>query len=122
MYSGEWQYGYKEAYQFARSQEKTFDSIYITTDLGRPYIYYLFFSKVSPSVFQRTAKITRDVFGFVSVDRVGKYNFIWDFSKINQSSTNALYIDTPTKVPGNAKVIQTFYLLNKLPVLVAYTT
>ncbi|MDP3941483.1 MAG: glycosyltransferase family 39 protein [bacterium] len=121
MYSGEWQYGYKEAYQFTRSQEKSFDTIYVTTDLGRPYIYYLFFSELSPSVFQSTAKITRDVFGFVSVDKVGKYHFIRDFSKINQSAQHALFLDTPTNIPGNAKVLQTFYLLNKSPVLVAYT-
>ncbi len=61
-YSGEWQYGYKESIAFVKKQEQNFDEIKITTELGRPYIYYLFYTKTNPEKFRKTAQIKREVF------------------------------------------------------------
>jgi hypothetical protein len=66
------------------------------------------------------ASVTRDVFGFVSVDRVGKYYF---GSKPLQSfpkDGSDLYIMTPDAVPPGATVMKTFTLENGEPVLVAF--
>lgn len=118
-YSGEWQYGYKDAYAFAKSVEGNFDEIDFTQALGRPYIYYLFYNKVSPDDFRKNANVLRDPFGFVTVKSVGKYSFPSAFS-YNNKNKKTLYINTPDSIPAGASVLKTFKLLNGKDVLVAY--
>lgn len=119
-YSGEWQYGYKESIEFVKKQEQNFDEVKITTELGRPYIYYLFYTKTNPEKFRKTAKIEREVFGFVNVEKLGKYSFAKDLNPMANKSKKILYVDIKNKAPDNAKILQTFYLLNGNPALVAY--
>lgn len=119
-FSGEWQYGYKESIKYVTSVEKKFDQINITDALGRPYIYYLFYTKANPENYRKISKINRDSFGFVSVESFGKYNFGVDINK-KENGKRILYINVPNKVPSDAKKLKTFYLLNLSPALVAYT-
>jgi len=120
IYSGEWQYGYKEAISYVSAIEKSYDKIVFTTDLGRPYIYFLFYKKYPPQKFRKEADITREVFGFVHVNSFDKYVFAKDLSQYYGKGNN-LYIDTPGKIPGSAKVQKVFYLLNQKESLIAYT-
>lgn len=120
-YSGEWQYGYKEAFLYAISNESTYDKIVFTTDLGRPYAYYLFHSKTPPEYFQKNSLVKRDSFGFVSVQRVGKYFFQQDLSLADSTGLKVLYVNSPDKVPDNSVILKEFLLLNGAPSLVAYT-
>lgn len=117
-FAGEWQYGYVDALSFAHSQQDNFNKIYFTDQLGRPYIYYLFYNKISPTDFRNKANITRDVFGFVHVNSIGKYYFQKD---LPQTKGNILYINVPNVVPGSAHIQKTFLLPNGSPVLEAYT-
>jgi len=117
-YSGEWQYGYKESIAYVQSQRDKYDQIYVTDALGRPYVYYAFFTKTNPKTFRQSAVVKRDVFGFVHVEGFEKYRFIK--TTLSKKNRNILYIDIPGNVPGNAKVLKTFNLLNGDPVLVAY--
>lgn len=120
-FSGEWQYGYKDSINYALLNKEQFDQINITTELGRPYIYYLFYSKMDPRDFRETAQISRDVFGFVSVDGFSKFRFAKDLSKIKNKSENTLYIDVPKSIHPKGNIIQTFNLLNGEAALKAYT-
>jgi len=117
-FSGEWQYGYKQAIEFIRSLDNKYDRFWFTESLGRPYIYFLFYLKYPPSDFWRSAKIERDPYGFVKVKEFGKYHFFKpgeaDFME------KSLYITTPKDVPQRASVIKTFYLLNGGEILQAY--
>lgn len=119
-YSIEWQYGYKEALAYARSQEKEYGMISLTKGLGRPYIYTVFYSRVRPEEFRKNAQISRDTFGFVAVERLGKYYFGHEYLPAN-AKKDVLFIEEARYVPKNAKVKKTFYLLNGNPILVAYT-
>lgn len=121
QFSGEWQYGYKESINYVLENKDNYDSFYITTELGRPYIYYLFYSKASPFEFRELAKIKRDAFGFVSIDGFDKFKFSQDFSLISDKNKNVLYVNVPKSVPSGAKVVKNFYLLNGGIALVAYT-
>lgn len=120
-YSGEWQYGYKESVAFVQEVENEFDKIYFTTELGRPYAYYIFYGKVDPKKFRQDVSIEREVFGFVHVKRIGKYYFAKDLKKDEQPKQKVLYINITANVPENAQKLKTFYLLNGKPVLTAYT-
>jgi len=116
-YSGEWQYGYKESISYVENNLSSYDSVYITDALGRPYIYYLFYTKTAPSDFRKNARITRDVFGFVHVESFNKFHFT---AELPIKKGKILYVDIASHIKGSVHVLKTFYLLNGNPTLVAY--
>ena len=120
-YSGEWQYGYKQSLDYVKSVENNYDYIQVTNALGRPYIYYLFYTKTNPNFFRETAVAHRDAFGFVNVESFGKFVFPNDYNYTLSKHKKVLYINTPYNLPSNIKIQKTFYLLGGQPVLVAYT-
>jgi 4-amino-4-deoxy-L-arabinose transferase-like glycosyltransferase len=120
-YSGEWQYGYKESIEYVKSVEKDYDSIQIANALGRPYIYYLFYTKTDPMILRQTASIQRDPFGFVEVLGFGKYLFPKNYEYSLSKEKKVLYVNTPYNLPKNINILKTFSHLNGQPVLVAYT-
>ena len=120
IFSGEWQYGYRESIEYVKSVEGKYDQIFVTTELGRPYIYYLFYTRADPNIFRKNSDVNRDPFGFVSVGGYGKYKFtnkIKDFRRVNEIN---LYIGTPRDIPAKANILKKFYLLNGDVSLVAY--
>ena len=121
IYSGEWQYGYKESIEYVRTVEENYDNVQITNALGRPYIYHLFYTNTNPDYFRKTAKVHRDVFGFVTVESFGKYIFPKNYSYSLDGNKKVLYINTPYNLPSSIKILKTFYLLNGEAILVAYT-
>lgn len=121
-FSGEWQYGYKDSINYVLENQDKYDQIFVSTELGRPYVYYLFYSKTDPSYFRKNAKISRDAFGFVSVDGFYKYLFMRNLSKISHpKNMRTLYISVPKDIPANANVVKEFPLLNGGVALKAYT-
>lgn len=119
-FAGEWQYGYKDSIEYVKSVQGRLDKIYITSDLGRPYIYYLFYTKTDPRIFRENSTVSRDAFGFVTVNGFGKYRFLNSTTKIKINTGRNLFIDTPKNVPAKANILKTFYLLNNSISLVAY--
>ncbi|MEX2007758.1 MAG: glycosyltransferase family 39 protein [Candidatus Levyibacteriota bacterium] len=121
QFSGEWQYGYKESIDYVLSHQDSYDQINITTELGRPYIYYLFYSRTNPLQFRKSAQISRDAFGFVSVNGFSKFRFAKDLSEIESKSDRTLYVDVPKSVHPKGSIVKSFFLLNGETVLKAYT-
>lgn len=118
-FSREWQYGYKESVDFVGKNKQNYENVIFTTELGRPYIYYLFYTKTSPKHFRENSVIKRDAFGFVTVERIG--NIIFTDEHVNyEGKRNSLFINEPTKVPENANIIKSFNLINGEPVLTTY--
>ncbi|MBI2613528.1 MAG: glycosyltransferase family 39 protein [Candidatus Levybacteria bacterium] len=118
-FSGEWQYGYKDSINYVKSVQNNYDSIYITNELGRPYVYYAFYLKTDPKNFRENSIVRRDVFGFVTVDGFDKYKFLDNVTEIEENKKN-LFINTPKNVPPGANILKNFYFLNKNVSLVAY--
>ena len=120
-FSSEWQYGYKEAIEFTSANESRFDNIIFTEELGRPYIYVLFYKQYDPKRFRQEAKIEREALGFVHVRSFGKYKFVKSVLDNTDRTENNLYIDAPGSVPSEARVLKTFNLLNGGSSLAAYS-
>ena len=116
-FSGEWQYGYKEAILFLNTIDKNYDKVYVTEALGRPYAYVLFYKKYLPKDFLKEAKVEREALGFVHVRSFGKYEFMTDMP---QKQSKAVYVNTPEKVPSTSRILKIVNLLNGKPVLVIY--
>ncbi|MEK7533793.1 MAG: glycosyltransferase family 39 protein [Patescibacteria group bacterium] len=119
-YSGEWQYGYKESIEYVKMVQDKYDQIRITSAMGRPYVYYAFFTKTFPESFRKTAIVKRDAFGFVTVSGFLKYRFADNLNFIKEKTKKALYIDIPGRVHPKGDILKRFYLLNGAEVLVAY--
>ena len=109
-YSGEWQYGYKEAIEYSESVKEKYDVIVMTESLGRPYIYTLFYGKYDLSFFQTTKNASFDKEGFYNVYRFGKYRFVRHVNEKYEG--RVLYILPVNQVPQNAKVLKNIQLLN----------
>jgi 4-amino-4-deoxy-L-arabinose transferase-like glycosyltransferase len=102
-----WQYGYKEALNFAKSNETKFNNIIMTYEYDQPYIYYLFYNKINPDWYQKNWDYNKNG----TVDRfkriIGKYTFRnIDYSK-DIYIPKSLLIGTPREIPDDAKVIKT---------------
>lgn len=73
------QYGYKELVENIKENENKFDKIYISRHLNdtKQYIYYLFYTKYDPSLYQKQKDIEySNQGGWISVDRLGKLYFV----------------------------------------------
>jgi len=117
-YSGEWQYGYKQAIMVAMAHKGEYDTIVLTESIGRPYIYALFYEKYPLFQFEKTRDASFDAAGFYNVYGFSNYRFTE--KGVSKYNGRTLYILPPKDVPKAANVIETIRLLNGTPVLVAF--
>lgn len=121
-FAGEWQFGYKEVIDYVNNVEKKYDRVYITTELGRPYIYVLFYKKYDPSMFRSEVRVEREAAGFVHIESFGKYVF-FDKGKLvldRKGMGKILVIDSPSRVPNGSEKVKSFFLPNGQEILSAY--
>jgi len=52
LHSFHWQTGYEEMIDFVADEKDNYDTIYITRELGRPSIYYWFYTQTDPQIIQ----------------------------------------------------------------------
>lgn len=118
-FSGVWQYGYEDLITFI-SKNTSYQKVYDSGYWGRPYIYYLFYTKTDPRDFRETMKVTRDQFGFVEVTGFGKYIFTRDMNK-EPKTTDALYVVKDEEVPDQTNTLKIFGSLDGTPAVAVYT-
>lgn len=117
-YSGEWQYGYREAIFASEKIKNNYERIVISETIGRPYMYTLFYTKTDPRELFQTKDATFDAAGFYHVYGFGKYRFGGTLP--TPLAPKTLYIWDAGLVPRDAHVIETIRLLNGNPVLVLF--
>ena len=117
-YSGEWQYGYKQAITLAKAHKNEYDTIVLTESIGRPYIYALFYEQYPLKRFEETRDASFDAAGFYNVYGFGTYRFTKE--GVGAYTGKTLYILPPKDVPAGAQIIETIRVLNGTPVLVAF--
>lgn len=97
-FARDWQYGYKEAIEYAASQ-KNFDKVVMTKWYGEPQVFVAFYTKWDPAEYQ---KLTKDLLRYETEDKlwvdqleeysVGKYSFKYLEWPESDKSTSTLYI------------------------------
>jgi hypothetical protein len=86
-----WQGGYKQVNEFIKNNYSKYDTIYITRDIGMPYIFTLFYLQYPPQKYQKQAALTApDEYGFGQVDKFDK--FVFSFKTPSPSLGKAAYI------------------------------
>lgn len=119
-YSSEWEYGYEESVHYVMPIRHRFKQILITDQLGRPYMYYLFYGRVNPNYYRSHARIRRDAVGFVHVDGFDNLVFTDSIPGVTLSGQNILYINLSQDVPAGVIPQRVFHLVNGNPVLESY--
>lgn len=115
LYSGEWQYGYKQALEYMKRIENKYQNVYISEIIGRAYMYTLFYTKYDPATFEAEKKSYFDSAGFYHVDSFGKFHI--ETTQPTKLAANTLYIFPPSQAPKGARMLDTINLLNGDPVL-----
>ncbi len=114
-YSAEWQWGYREALHALKTKGTQSDPVVMADDIGRPYMYTLFYSKYDPATYLSEKKSYFDAAGFYQVQSFGRYTFVRGAP--TELKPNVTYIVNPSHKPEGAKDIDTIKLLNGEPVL-----
>ncbi len=117
-YSGEWQYGYREAIRYVQPLKSKYNQIVITEGIGRPYIYALFYEQTDPGLYWKTVDGSFDAAGFYNVRGFENYRF--NREGIGEFQGRTLYVLPPYQVPPGAHIVKTIYLLNGDPALVIF--
>lgn len=100
-----WHYGYKELYEYLKTQEDNYSNIYISAKTGVPYIFLLFNRQINPNIINSKIhrNLTLDEFGFEHVDSFDKYRFPRYFSWEKDGehlSSNTLLVLTAEEISG----------------------
>ncbi len=70
----EWLYGYQQAMDYAIEYGKN-KQVYFTDYYGQPYIYYLFYSKLDPSIYQPQAILKQSGPDVGRVEKINNFHF-----------------------------------------------
>lgn len=99
-YAIDWQYGMKQVVEYVKEQ-KQYNQIYTTAIRGQPYIFYLYFLKISPSDYLNSVIINnRSDKSFNAVSSFNKYSFGGWNPIENKGSNGVLYVLTPSEYDG----------------------
>lgn len=103
-YSKYWQYGYKEAVEYAQSVRGKYKNIVVSTSLEQPHMFFLFFLAYDPVKYLSEGGTASG--GFKEVRN--KFD-IYEFRPINWEKEvtdgTVLYIGTPLEIPNPIKTI-----------------
>jgi len=98
-WASEWLTGYKPLTQYLKQHDINASAIYVTPDLGRPYVYFLFYQNYPPDQYILDAKQggrIGDAFGFFDVRSFGKYKFyIPDLDTVTGNDLVVTRTDSP---------------------------
>ncbi len=113
-------YGYKELVTKIESYKDQYDKILVSSSVNdsKQYIFYLFYTKYDPLMFQRGLGIEKglDTLGWVRVERVGSIYFVSDLPVISAQTAIAdreLFIASPSEFPKKEYIPTLFDVKDK---------
>lgn len=99
-----WQYPYKIIFSSSINKFQEYDKVFISDDLGQPYIFALYFQKYSPADFRKTVEYNNpDKWGHSLVKSFN--NFVFDTNEIPEGKGEILVIAKPGEYKGEKKKI-----------------
>lgn len=108
-YSKFWQYGYKQAVQYAESHKEKYARIVVSTKLEQPHMFFLFYTKYDPVLYLKSGGTATGGFAeYRNTFDVYQFRpFNWAREKHDGST---LYIGTPREFPSSNE--KSIYYLN----------
>ena len=97
-----WQCGYREVGEFINKNYDKYDRFYITSDIGMPYIFTLFYTQYPPQKYQKQAHLSSpDEYGFGQVKGFDKFIFTFKDPKVLEK--NAVVVGSRNDFEGLKK-------------------
>ncbi len=118
FHSQDWQYGYEEAVEKVKEIEGKYKKIIVSNQphLDQSYMFFLFYLKYPPSMYQQEAKSASG--GFAETHRFGKFEFRPINWTIESKERGILYIGRPFDFPQNdLGHVKTVYFLDGSPAI-----
>ena len=117
-YSEVFQYGYKEAFQFTKEEEKNNSKIIVTKKYGEPQIFYLFYNKIDPKWYQESPEVTKTERSdkWKDVKKIGMYYFRDLSAEKPTKESGTLFVLNPNELNGSITTTKTIMYLNGKPV------
>lgn len=125
-YSWSWQYGYREAVEYAKENYQKYDKIIVTKKYGEPHEFFIFYWPWDPAKYKSDPNLIRFYqSGWYWVDRFDKFYFVndWQIPKsgvtflleskdeVDCSKLSCLLITSPNNYPeGWGKLYTINYL------------
>ncbi len=114
-YSWVWQYGYKQAMEFVKTNGDYYDRIIFTKKYGEPHEFLLFYLQYDPYKYQTNENLIR--YGksdWFWVDRFDKFEFIndWEIKDKVSGASSIILITSPGNYPAGFKVLKTIKFLD----------
>jgi len=124
-----WLYGYKQAVEYTKSIKDNYNRVIFTSKYGQPYIYWLFYTKYDPGIYQQQAHLIEDQNGDVgSVEKIDKIEFrplYWPSDRYLKKTLfiGATYeIPSGDVIPNEARILKTINFLNSNPAFIIAET
>lgn len=117
-YSESWQFGYKQAVEYAKENYSKYQRIVITKKYGEPHEFVYFYTLQDSKSLQTDPNLVRyprsDWFWTDSFD---KYVFMndWEIKEKTAKMTNTLLITSPGNFPVGGQVVKTINFLDGTP-------
>lgn len=93
-------FGYKEMVNYLKPLINQKNKVIITTSYGQPYIFYLFYSKYDPKIYQMQAKLKESPVGDVGeVEKIGKIEFRKIYWPDVRGTGNSLFVGDEFDLP-----------------------
>lgn len=111
-YSKDWQYGYKDAVAYVSGNLDKYNKIIVSNKapLDQSYMFFLFYLKYPPSLYQKEAKSASG--GFKEEHFFGKFEFrSIDWAK-DQNLQRVLFVGRPSDFPQVSKALTSINYLN----------
>lgn len=112
-------YGYKELFQYLKTNENNYSEIFISNKYydTKQYIFYLFFTKYDPARYQtaETKNAEREKDGWVRISRVDNYFFVNTIPGAKDLKKTSLIIGDPKEFPQKIRTQKVFYDLKGDP-------
>lgn len=126
-YSWSWQYGYKEAVDYAKANYDKYDKIIVTKKYGEPHEFFLFFWPWDPEKYRSDPNLVRFYqSNWYWVDRFDKFNFVNDWqipkngqtfvleskNKVECGKAKCLLVTSPSNYPKGWNKLKTINFLD----------
>ena len=116
LYSDQWQYGYRQAVEFVSSRQVDYDHIYFTRELGRPSIYYWFYTKTDPQLVQaENDQAAKDQGEFLNFGKI-----VFGPPPENPPTGSLIVVGGKDSAPASATLLTTIFDLDSKPVFAIY--
>jgi 4-amino-4-deoxy-L-arabinose transferase-like glycosyltransferase len=98
--SDQWVTPYKQAIEVIKEQQQNYSHVYFTDQLGQPYIFFLYYLRYDPSLFQKEMVFQDNASGDVGqVLKFGNYNFQPIFWPSLRGQTDSVFVGGQYELP-----------------------